>query len=55
MAAPTEAEIDRIVAGVNNANRAADYADTVVFEPTLIEGNRYKYVLTNEYTPPDGD
>ena len=51
MSAPTEQEITRIITGTNSAEKASDYADTVVFEPTLIEGTRYKYVLTNAPDP----
>ena len=31
---------------MDNAEDAADYAETIVFEPEHIEGTRYKYVLT---------
>ena len=43
---PTEPDVERSVAGVNSAIRASDKADTIVFEPELIDGTRYKYVLT---------
>ena len=48
-----EQDIARIVAGTENATKAADYADTVVFSPTNISGTRYKYVLTNAPDPRD--
>lgn len=48
MSAPTQEEINRIISGMNEANYAADFADTVVFEPQQMEGTRYKYILTNE-------
>lgn len=47
----TESDITRILAGMDNAEKASDYADTVVFEPVLIAGTRYKYVLTNAPDP----
>ena len=43
--------IERILNGKNEATLASDYADTVIFEPTQIEGTRYKYVLTNAPDP----
>jgi hypothetical protein len=49
----TEQELTRILAGINNAEKAADYADTVVFAPSQIEGTRYKYILTNAPDPRD--
>lgn len=51
MAAPTEQEINRIIAGMNEAERESDYADTVAFEPALVSGTRYKYVLTSAEDP----
>ena len=46
-----EQQITRILAGMDNADKAADYVDTVVFAPEQIEGTRYKYVLTNAQDP----
>lgn len=46
-----ELDLARVLAGMENADKAADYADTVIFEPELIEGTRYKYVLTNAPDP----
>lgn len=46
-----EQQITRILAGMDNAEKASDYADTVVFAPTQITGTRYKYVLTNAHDP----
>ena len=43
--------LTRILSGMDNADKASDYADTVVFSPSLIEGTRYKYVLTNARDP----
>ena len=48
-----EQDISRIVAGTENAEKAADYADTVVFSPSNISGTRYKYVLTDAPDPRD--
>ena len=46
-----EKQITRILAGMDNAEKAADYADTVVFASSQIAGTRYKYVLTNAPDP----
>ena len=47
----TEQDVTRIVAGAYNAQMATEYAGTVVFAPTMIEGTRYKYVLTDAPDP----
>ena len=47
----TEQDIARILAGADNAEMATQYVGTVVFAPNLIEGTRYKYVLTNAPDP----
>lgn len=47
----TEQQTTRILAGMGNAEKASDYADTVVFEPSQIAGTRYKYVLTSAQDP----
>lgn len=46
-----ESQLTRILAGIDNATEAADYADTIVFEPSQIEGTRYKYTLTSAADP----
>ena len=46
-----EEQITRILAGMDNAEAASDYADTIVFAPTQIKETRYKYVLTNAPDP----
>lgn len=46
-----EQQITRILAGMDNAEKAADYEDTIVFSPAQISGTRYKYVLTNAPDP----
>lgn len=53
MAAPTEAQVDRVIAGINDAEINSDYADTIVFEPGTnpVEGTRYKYILTSAADP----
>ena len=45
--------ITRIVGGASNAERATAYAGTVIFEPTQITENRYKYIFTNAADPRD--
>ena len=44
-------EVTRILNGMDSAEKAADYADTVIFEPVAITGTRYKYTLTNAPDP----
>lgn len=39
-------DLTRIIAAMDNAEAAVDYAGTIVFEPEQITGTRYKYVLT---------
>lgn len=46
-----EQKLERILAGKDAAEKASDYADTVVFSPTQMTGTRYKYVLTNAPDP----
>ena len=46
-----EQEITRILAGMDNAERATEYAGTIVFAPSQIKETRYKYVLTNAADP----
>lgn len=47
----TERDITRILTGMSNAEKAAAFAETLVFEPGLITGTRYKYTLTNADDP----
>ena len=49
--ASTEQDITRILAGKKNAEKATEYANTVIFSPVQIEGTKYKYVLTNAPDP----
>ena len=44
-------ELTRILTGMDVAESASDYADTVVFETQQIEGTRYKYIFTNAPDP----
>ena len=46
-----ENRIERILAGMDNAADAADFVNTLVFEPEQITGTRYKYILTNAVDP----
>ena len=46
-----EQQITRIIAGMDNAEKAIDYVETITFEPVQIKGTRYKYVLTNAPDP----
>lgn len=48
MAAPTEQQVTRVVAGYDRAKTYADYADTIVFDTEQIEGTRYKYILCGQ-------
>lgn len=52
MANPTSQEIDEIVNGQNQAQNAADYADTVKMEMQLISEENYQMVWTVTYTGP---
>ena len=44
-------DLTRILAGMDNAEKAADYGETIVFAPQQITGTRYKYMLTNAEDP----
>jgi hypothetical protein len=55
MAAPTQQEVTRVITGMNSAQTASDYADSIEFEPEQITGTRYRYILTDPYTPPNGN
>lgn len=47
----TERELTKVLAVYDNAIKEAAFVDTVVFEPSQITGDRYKYVLTNARDP----
>lgn len=51
MAEPTQPEITRLISAEYRATKDSDFVDTVVFSPTLIQGTRYKYVLTDAQDP----
>ena len=44
-------DLTRILTGMDNAEKAIAYAGTVIMEPALIEGTRYKYIMTNAPDP----
>ena len=44
-------QIERILTAYDNAEKSADFVETVVFEESLIEGTRYKYIFTNAADP----
>ena len=41
------AEVNMVVKAVQETKAAAEFAESLVFEPSLIAGTRYKYVLTD--------
>lgn len=47
----TQEDLTRILAGTENAEKASDYVDTVVFAPAQMMGTRYKYTLTSAADP----
>lgn len=51
MAEPTEEEITRLLSAEDRAKRNSDFVDTVVMDASLVEGTRYKFVLTNAPDP----
>lgn len=46
-----EQDLSRIFTAMDNAEKASDFANTVIFEPVNITGNRYKFELTNAPDP----
>lgn len=50
MAEPTQAEINRVINGYNQADGAADYADTIVCEMQQVSGDNYRMVWSTEYS-----
>ena len=42
-----EQDITRIISGCNNAIMATAFANSLVMQPVLIEGNRYRFILSN--------
>lgn len=46
-----EGDINRVLAGYNNAMNAAGFVDTVVFGMSQVTGTRYKFTATNAADP----
>jgi hypothetical protein len=46
MSAPTQQEIERLLAAQDRATRESDYADTIKMDYQQIEGTRYKFRLS---------
>ena len=46
-----EADITRILSGMDNAEKATAYAGTVKFIPAIVAGTRNKYILTDAPDP----
>ena len=44
-------ELTRILAGMDNAVKATEYVGTIKLIPSIIEGTRYKYILTDAPDP----
>ena len=49
MASATQQEVDRVLAAYENAEAAADYAESIVMEMQQISLYDYKMVWTNQY------
>jgi hypothetical protein len=49
MAEPTQEEINRVINGYNEADEAADYADTIVCEMQQVSGDNYMMKWSTEY------
>ena len=50
MAEPKQADINRVINGYNQADWAADYADTIVCEMQQVSGDNYRMVWSTEYS-----
>ncbi len=48
MAAPTPAEIERILHAIDTATWESDYVDSIRMEEEQISGTRYKIILNDE-------
>lgn len=48
MSAPTQAEIERILSGINQADAAMDYVDHQLCEMQEISGDDYKMVWSTK-------
>ena len=45
-----ERDYNRIITGMNRAEADTRYANSMVFEESLIEGTRYRYIISNAIT-----
>lgn len=52
MAQPTLEDINRVINGYNQADAAADYAETIVCEMQQVSGDNYSMVWSTEYSGP---
>lgn len=50
MATPTQAEINRVIDGYNQARESADYAETLVLQTEQISEDEYRMKWSNKYT-----
>lgn len=49
MAQPTQEEVDRVIAAYDNAKEGAKYAESIVVEMQLNEGDDYTMVWSTAY------
>lgn len=49
MAQPTQQEVDRVISAYENAKEAKKYADSIIAEMQLNEGEDYKMVWSTKY------
>lgn len=49
MAQPTQEEVDRVIAGYENAKEAKNYATSIVVEMQLLGSDDYKMVWSTQY------
>lgn len=50
MAQPTQQEVDRVIAGYENAKKSIQYAETIVIETQNNTGEDYTMVWSTAYT-----
>lgn len=48
MSAPTSADIEKIIETTDRLERDLAFVNSLVMEPQLQQGTRYKYVFNNE-------
>ena len=46
-----EQQITRIISGYENAQKSAEYVDTIQLDMIQITGTRYRYILSNAEDP----